>query len=104
MFNQAVRATEAGCASKDPDIRADLHRAFASATHLHGKHAAKSDHLTGRNLMTWTKYDGLDPENTGAYGSQGNDLSRSRTGAFSGIDYFGTPNLRSYQFSLNVGF
>jgi TonB-dependent starch-binding outer membrane protein SusC len=59
---------------------------------------------TGRNLMTWTKYDGLDPENTGAYGSQGNDLSRSRTGAFSGIDYFGTPNLRSYQFSLNVGF
>jgi TonB-dependent starch-binding outer membrane protein SusC len=59
---------------------------------------------TGRNLMTWTKYDGLDPENTGAYGSQGNDLSHSRTGAFSGIDYFGTPNLRSYQFSLNVGF
>jgi TonB-linked SusC/RagA family outer membrane protein len=59
---------------------------------------------TGRNLMTWTKYDGLDPENTGAYGSQGNDLSRTRTGAFSGIDYFGTPNLRSYQFSLNVGF
>jgi TonB-dependent starch-binding outer membrane protein SusC len=59
---------------------------------------------TGRNLMTWTKYDGLDPENTGAYGSQGNDLSRTRTGAFSGVDYFGTPNLRSYQFSLNVGF
>ena len=59
---------------------------------------------TGRNLMTWTKYDGLDPENTGAYGSQGNDLSHSRTGAFSGVDYFGTPNLRSYQFSLNVGF
>jgi hypothetical protein len=54
--------------------------------------------------MTWTKYDGLDPENTGAYGSQGNDLSHSRTGAFSGVDYFGTPNLRSYQFSLNVGF
>jgi hypothetical protein len=52
MFNQAVRAAEAGCASKDPDIRADLHRAFASAAHLHGEHAAKSDHLTGRNLMT----------------------------------------------------
>jgi TonB-linked SusC/RagA family outer membrane protein len=59
---------------------------------------------TGRNLLTWTKYDGLDPENTGAYGSQGNNLAASRTGAFSGIDYFGTPNLRSYQFSLNVGF
>jgi TonB-linked SusC/RagA family outer membrane protein len=59
---------------------------------------------TGRNLLTWTKYDGLDPENTGAFGSQGNDLSQSRTGAFSGVDYFGTPNLRSYQFSLNVGF
>jgi len=59
---------------------------------------------SGRNLLTFTKYSGLDPENTGAYDSQGNDLSKSRTGAFSGVDYFGTPNLRSYQFTLNVGF
>jgi len=59
---------------------------------------------SGRNLLTFTKYSGLDPENTRAYDSQGNDLSKSRTGAFSGVDYFGTPNLRSYQFTLNVGF
>jgi hypothetical protein len=59
---------------------------------------------SGRNLATFTKYSGLDPENTGAYDAQGDDLSKSRTGAFSGVDYFGTPNLRSYQFSLNLGF
>ena len=59
---------------------------------------------SGRNLLTFTKYDGLDPENTGAYDTQGNDLSKSRTGAFSGVDYFGSPNLRSYMFSLHVGF
>ena len=59
---------------------------------------------SGRNLLTFTKYSGMDPENTGAFDAQGNDLSKSRTGAFSGVDYFGTPNLRSYMFSLNVGF
>jgi TonB-linked SusC/RagA family outer membrane protein len=59
---------------------------------------------SGRNLLTFTKYSGLDPENTGAYDEQGDDLSKSRSGAFSGVDYYGTPNLRSYQFSLNVGF
>ena len=59
---------------------------------------------TGRNLLTFTKYSGLDPENTGAYDENGNNLANSRSGAFSGADYFSTPNLRSYQFSLNVGF
>jgi hypothetical protein len=59
---------------------------------------------SGRNLLTFTKYSGLDPENTGAFDAQGDDLSKSRTGAFSGVDFFGTPNLRSYQVSLNVGF
>jgi TonB-dependent starch-binding outer membrane protein SusC len=60
--------------------------------------------LSGRNLLTFTKYTGMDPENTGAYGTQGNDISNSRVGAFSGVDYFGVPNLKSYQFSLNFGF
>ena len=84
----------------------DLSLIYDLSRFVVNSHAIKrlSVTATGRNLMTWTKYDGLDPENTGAYGSQGNDLSHSRTGAFSGIDYFGTPNLRSYQFSLNVGF
>ena len=60
--------------------------------------------ISGRNLLTFTKYSGLDPENTGAFDTQGNDLSKTRSGAFTGVDYFGVPNLRSYQFSINVGF
>jgi TonB-linked SusC/RagA family outer membrane protein len=60
--------------------------------------------ISGRNLLTFTKYTGLDPENTGAFGTQGNDVSQSHIGASSGVDYFGVPNLRSYQFSVNVGF
>ena len=60
--------------------------------------------VTGRNLLTFTKYSGLDPENTGAFDAQGDNLAGNRLGAFAGVDYFGTPNLRSYQFALNVGF
>lgn len=58
--------------------------------------------ISGRNLLTFTKYSGMDPENTGSFDSQGNTISG--VGAFSGVDYFGVPNLRSYQFSLNIGF
>jgi hypothetical protein len=59
---------------------------------------------SGRNLLTFTKYSGMDPENIGAYDEGGNDLSTQRIGAFTGVDYYSTPNLRSYQFALNVGF
>jgi TonB-linked SusC/RagA family outer membrane protein len=59
--------------------------------------------FSGRNLLTFTKYSGLDPENTGPFDTQGNNLANARVGAFTGVDYFGVPNLRSYQFSLNVG-
>ncbi|HMH20654.1 MAG TPA: SusC/RagA family TonB-linked outer membrane protein [Puia sp.] len=85
---------------RDVSVTYDLSRLVAAT------HAIRSLSVTasGRNLLTWTKYTGLDPENTGAYDVQGNDLSTSRTGAFSGVDYFGTPNLKSYQFTLNVGF
>jgi hypothetical protein len=84
----------------------DLSLTYDLTKYVTNSHAIKRLTVTasGRNLLTFTKYSGLDPENTGAYGSQGNDLSQSRTGAFSGVDYFGTPNLRSYQFILNVGF
>ncbi len=84
----------------------DLSVSYDLSRWVTGTHAIKRLTVTasGRNLLTFTKYSGLDPENTGAYDAQGNDLSQSRTGAFSGVDYFGTPNLRSYQFSLNVGF
>jgi TonB-linked SusC/RagA family outer membrane protein len=85
---------------RDVSVTYDLSRLVART------HAIRSLNVTasGRNLATWTKYSGLDPENTGAFDVQGNNLANSRTGAFSGVDYFGTPNLRSYQFTLNVGF
>jgi TonB-linked SusC/RagA family outer membrane protein len=85
---------------KDVSISYDLTRYVA------GTKAIKRLTITasGRNLLTFTKYSGLDPENVGAYDEQGNNLSGQRIGAFTGVDYYGTPNLRSYQFALNVGF
>ncbi|MFL5740366.1 MAG: SusC/RagA family TonB-linked outer membrane protein [Flavisolibacter sp.] len=58
--------------------------------------------VAGRNLLTFTKYTGLDPENTTSVDTQGNQLNG--IGAFKGVDYFGIPNLRSFQFSVNIGF
>jgi TonB-linked SusC/RagA family outer membrane protein len=57
---------------------------------------------SGRNLLTFTKYTGLDPENTSAVDTQGNTLSG--IGISKGIDNFGIPNLRSYQLGINFGF
>lgn len=57
---------------------------------------------TGRNLATWTKYKGLDPEATQALTNQGTTISG--LGSFTGVDYYGAPNLKSFQFSINVGF
>jgi len=84
----------------------DLSIGYDLTRYVSGTRAIKRLTITasGRNLLTFTKYSGLDPENTGAYDEEGDDLSKSRTGAFSGVDFYGTPNLRSYQFSLNVGF
>jgi TonB-linked SusC/RagA family outer membrane protein len=48
--------------------------------------------VSGRNLLTITKYSGLDPES-----STTETLNR-------GTDTFGFPNLKSYQFGINVGF
>jgi hypothetical protein len=59
--------------------------------------------LSGRNLLTSSKYSGLDPENTSAVDPQGNDVSTA-VGGFKGIDYFGVPNTRSYQIGLTLGF
>jgi hypothetical protein len=58
--------------------------------------------VSGRNLLTFTKYSGLDPENTGSFDSQGTALTG--IGSYRGVDYYGQPNVRSYQFSLNIGF
>lgn len=59
--------------------------------------------ISGRNLLTITKYSGLDPENTSSVDSQGNDVSTD-VGGFKGVDYFGVPNTKSFQVGLNLGF
>jgi hypothetical protein len=49
--------------------------------------------LTGRNLLTWTNYTGIDPETnlTGPTNGQG-------------LDYFNNPFTRSYQFSVRINY
>lgn len=59
--------------------------------------------FAARNLFTITNYSGLDPENTSSVDSQGNDVSKN-VGGFKGVDYFGVPNTRSFQFGVTLGF
>ena len=84
----------------------DLSLGYDLSRYVAGTKAIKRLVITasGRNLLTFTKYSGLDPENTGAFDEQGDDLSGAKIGAFAGADYYGTPNLRSYQIALSVGF
>ncbi|MBS1488985.1 MAG: SusC/RagA family TonB-linked outer membrane protein [Bacteroidetes bacterium] len=51
--------------------------------------------LTGRNIMTWTKYTGADPEVSS--GAANSSFDR-------GIDHSTIPNTRSYQVGVNIGF
>ena len=51
--------------------------------------------LSGRNLLTFTKYDGMDPEISS--GSSNSAWDR-------GIDHSTIPNMKSYQATLNVTF
>ncbi len=51
--------------------------------------------LTGRNLWTVTKYTGFDPEVSS--GASNSSFDR-------GVDYVSTPNAKTYQIGLNVGF
>jgi TonB-linked SusC/RagA family outer membrane protein len=57
---------------------------------------------SARNLVTITDYTGLDPEATSAQDSQGNHTFGA--GSNIGVDYFGIPNLRSFQFGINLQF
>jgi hypothetical protein len=50
--------------------------------------------FTGRNLLLWTNYSGIDPD-TNLTGSGNNSL---------GLDYFNNPATRSFIFSLNLTF
>lgn len=51
--------------------------------------------LSGRNLLTFTKYEGLDPEISS--GASNSAFDR-------GIDHSTVPNMKSYQLTLNLGF
>ena len=51
--------------------------------------------LSGRNLLTFTKYGGMDPEISS--GSSNSAFDR-------GIDHSTIPNMKSYQVTLNLGF
>ena len=51
--------------------------------------------FSGRNLLTFTKYDGLDPEISS--GASNSAFDR-------GIDHSTIPNLKAYQVTLNLGF
>lgn len=48
---------------------------------------------TGSNLVTWTDYSGIDPETNLTGPSNGQ-----------GLDYFNNPNMRSYQFSIELNY
>lgn len=58
--------------------------------------------ISGHNLLTITKYKGLDPESTGSVDSQGGALNG--IGNYRGVDRYNSPNVRSYQFNLTIGF
>jgi hypothetical protein len=51
--------------------------------------------LSGRNLMTWTKYDGMDPEISS--GAANSSFDR-------GVDHSTIPNMKTVQLTLNLGF
>lgn len=55
--------------------------------------------LSGRNLLTFTKYTGMDPEV-----SSGQTTGNENSAFDRGTDHNTTPNLRSYQVGLNFGF
>lgn len=51
--------------------------------------------LTGRNLLTFTKYTGFDPEISSG---------RANSAFDRGVDHSSLPNIKSYQVGLNIGF
>jgi hypothetical protein len=51
--------------------------------------------LSGRNLLTFTNYGGMDPEISS--GASNSAFDR-------GIDHSTIPNMKSYQVTLNLGF
>ena len=57
-------------------------------------------YLTAENLVTWTKYSGLDPE-VSIYGRSGDNSLKNIA---PGIDYGTYPQTRDIIFGLNLSF
>jgi TonB-linked SusC/RagA family outer membrane protein len=57
--------------------------------------------LTGRNLLTWTTFSGMDPEVNSDVQS---NFFATATSLARGRDNFSLPNIRSYQLTLNLTF
>ncbi|MEO7647430.1 MAG: TonB-dependent receptor, partial [Gemmatimonadaceae bacterium] len=62
--------------------------------------------LVGRNLKTWTKYSGFDPEvGFGAVsGTGGSGANSSGSALINAVDAFQFPNTRSFTFSVSTSF
>jgi TonB-dependent starch-binding outer membrane protein SusC len=61
--------------------------------------------LSGRNVLTWTKYTGMDPEVSSGQTQGSPSNGGGENSAWDrGIDHNTMPNLRSYQIGLNFGF
>lgn len=62
--------------------------------------------VTGRNLLTFTKYTGFDPEaSNNVGGNSGASTTAAPQSALQrGLDYWSMPNFKSVQVSLNIGF
>lgn len=61
--------------------------------------------VIGRNLKTWTKYTGFDPEvGNGGVSGQGSTSNGPGSAQITAIDAFSFPNLRSFTFSLSTSF
>jgi len=57
-------------------------------------------YVTGTNLITFTNYNGLDPE-VNSFNVDGPDIN---TNLHFGIDFFTPPQLQQVIFGLNLGF
>ena len=62
--------------------------------------------VTGRNLLTMTKYTGFDPEaSNNVVGNSGASSTAAPQSALQrGLDFWSNPNFKSVQVSLNIGF
>ena len=76
---------------------------FGNVPGLNGDWTAS---LVGRNLKTWTKYTGFDPEvGFGAVsGTGGSGANSSGSALINAVDAFQFPNTRTFTFSLSTSF